>query len=184
MTEKEMELKKLLFGNQKQANVINDSVVMIASEYFYAHTTDTQDMSGAMYKLLQEITGADYATEAAELFVKLVCGVNSFNTWKAGVPFIITADQPSTESPKYNFRITPLGEEVVPETEPEDKLQITGKPLVAPDEVYDERDDFPTRARKIKEAILPLVPASVKAELPDNEYAQALCCAEYYYNQR
>lgn len=185
MTERELDIKKLLFGNQKQANAINDSVVKIVSEYFYTHESELTvdgDLATKMYTMIQNITAGERTEDySQDLFLQLVCGPESFATWESGVPFIVTADQPSTESPKYNFRIYPLGAEVPEEKEEDTSLHIAAKPLVGPDEVYDDKDDFPTRARKIKDAILPMVPESVKKEI-DNEYAQALCCAEYFYS--
>lgn len=186
MTERALEVKKLLFGNQKQANVINDSVATIVGSYLDEHATAVPgaELYQIVYDLITELSKESSLSSDAELFIKLVCGEPSYNILCSGVPFIVTCDQPSTESPKYNFRITPLGEEAPSEPEASDALAISSKPTVGPDEVYNEDDSFAERARKIKDAILPMVPAGVKSEIPDNEYAQALCCAEYYYGYK
>lgn len=188
MTEKELEIKKLLFGNQKQANAINDAVVSIVTDLFEKNATPREpgvEPYQAMYNFISELTATGHTLSDDEsLFIQLVCGKASYETLKSGVPFIVTCDQPSTESPKYNFRITTLGEEAEEEPDPSTSMHVANKPTVGPDEVYSDDDDFATRARKIKDAILPMVPTGVKAEIPDNEYAQALCCAEYYYGYK
>lgn len=187
MTESQLEMKKLLFGNQKQANVINDAVVTFADAFFRdtldpKYDTDEFEMYQKMYQLLKEVT--DFGpkhTRDADLFVMFVCGVESYNIWLSKLPFVLTAEKPSTESPKYNFRISYLGQEAQVEPEEVESLKPAAKPAVGPDEVYSDDDTYTERARKIKEAIIPMVPDAVREELKDNEYAQALCCAEYYY---
>ena len=179
-------IKECLFGLQKQANVINDGVItIIASELArlgYPEFNDSEEVKDAINELLTKLLqGTDTFSDEALL---LIVGPQGWANLDAVGPKYVYVDKPSTESPKWIFRINMLGEDAEVETEvdPGEKLaENISKPAVSPDEVYSPSDDFYTRARKIKDAILPMVPAAVKTEIADNEFAQALCCAEYFY---
>ena len=179
-------IKECLFGLQKQANVINDGVItIIASELArlgYPDFSDADEVKDAIVDLLNKmLQGTDTFSDEALL---LIAGPQSYANIDAVGPKTVYSDKPSTESPKWIFRINMLGEdaEVIHEVEPGERLaESISKPTVSPDEVTSPDDDFQTRADKIRDAILPMVPAGVKMEVSD-PYAQALCCAEYYYN--
>ena len=178
-------VKAVLFGNQKQANVINEAVVQIVAEYLDAESCSMEDEESVVhqiYDVLQLYTknGVDRDDYT---FVLLVTGPKSLQVLQDGVPYVITYDQPSIESPKHNFRITALGEE--PEVEVSSSLPSVhatqfDKPAASPEEVIDPQDTIAEQTRKLKDAILPMVPESYKAEITD-EYAQALSVAKDYF---
>lgn len=185
-------VKSTLFGNQKQANVINDAVVAIVAQYLDGEGVDMSTLESTatgIYETLQEVAHTGM-TSHGEMFVQLVAGRKSYDVLKEGLPYIVTQNQPNAESPKINFRVIVVGEE-----EPEDVVEngekdvYTGvkfdKPAAAPDEVLNPDDTVAEQVRKLKDAILPMCPDAVKAEISD-EYAQALYCAQAYfeYNSR
>lgn len=185
-------VKATLFGNQKQANVINDSVVAIVAQYLDGASVnmDTQESTAeGIHSVLTSVAhnGMD---KDGEMFVQLVAGRKSYDVLKEGLPYIITQNQPNVDSPKYNFRILVVGEE-----DPEDVVEngekdvYTGvkfdRPAAAPEEVLNPEDTIAEQVQKLKDAILPMCPEAVKSEIQD-EYAQALYCAQAYfeYNSR
>lgn len=184
-------IKAVLFGNQKQANVINESVVAIVAQYLTEHgmALDTEDsVVDSIHGLLQEC--AEYGVnESNATFIQLVAGPKSYQVLKDKLPYVITVNQPSTESPKHNFRIVIVGEDDV-EPEVESGLPNVGethfeKPAAAPDEVIDPDDSLKVQAEKLKNAILPMAPSYYMGEV-GNEYAVALLCSQAYfeYNSR
>lgn len=191
-TEALANVKAVLFGNQKQANVINDAVVAIVTQFLDGNGVDmsTQNTTAeGIYTTLKEC--AEYGlSKENEVFVQLVAGRNSYNVLKEGSPYIVSQNQPNADSPKYNFRIQIVGEEAPDdEVESGDKEMYTGmkfeKPAASLDEVINPDDTIAEQVRKLKDAILPMCPEGVKSEV-ENEYAQALYCAQAYfdYNSR
>lgn len=185
-------VKAVLFGNQKQANVINDAVVSIVAQYLDSVGQDMQTeelvITGIQDNL--RLIAERGVRKEEEVFVQLVAGHKSYCILKEGSPCVVSVNQPNTESPKHNFRILVLGEEDVEEgVESKDMDFEAGKhfekPAAAPDEVFDPDDSIAEQTRKLKDAIIPMCPPSVKEELAD-EYAQALYCAQAYfsYNSR
>lgn len=181
-------VKHVLFGLQKQANVINDAVVsIVASELIaaYGHEAVVSEESvvdGIRTYLEHAITsGIDSIDEQV---AKLIAGTQSVANLKMEAPRIVSCEPISDTSPKRAFRVYILGDKPDVEITAEEgsgAINATARPKVSPDEVTDPNDDFYTRACKLRDAIMPLVSEGVKAEIPDNEFAQALCCAEYYY---
>lgn len=185
-------VKAVLFGNQKQANVINDSVVAIVAQFLDGRSVDmsTQNSTAeGIYITLKECAEQGLSKEN-EMFIQLVAGRKSYAVLKDGSPFIVSQNQPNTDSPKYNFRILVVGtEDTEDEAENGEKEMYTGmkfeRPAASPDEVLCPDDTISEQVRKLKDAILPMCPDAVKSELTD-EYAQALYCASAYfdYNSR
>jgi len=185
-------VKAILFGNQKQANVINDAVVAIVAQFLDGKGADmsTQNVTAeSIYMTLKECAETGLSKEN-ETFIQLVAGRKSYAVLKEGVPFIVSQNQPNVDSPKYNFRILEVGtEDVEDEVENGEKEMYAGmrfeRPAASPDEVINPDDTIAEQTRKLKDAILPMCPEAVKTEIPD-EYAQALYCAQAYfsYNSR
>lgn len=187
-------VKHVLFGNQKQANVINEAVVKIVARGLLEISSSTAcDSEDAVVTTLTNYfqTLIDNNQMGNETLVLLTAGEQSLENLRNVGPKVVNVEQPNPESPKFNFRVYMLGEvpdidrTVTTTTEqPEIKpLRETGNaPYVYSEDnpLYDPTDDFPTRVKKITDAILPLVPDAVKRELSDPT-AQALCCAEYFY---
>jgi hypothetical protein len=120
----------------------------------------------------------------------LLAGEQSLANLDAQGPKSVYVEQPNPESPKYLFRIYMLGESPAITRTAEagnselNVNQVVTTPAFTDDCPYDPMDSYAVRAEKIKKAILPLVPDIVKTEIPDNDYAQALCMAEYYYRHK
>lgn len=185
-------VKAVLFGNQKQANVINDSVVAIVAQYLDGANQDmsTQEATAAsIYTELKACADAGLS-ERNSTFIQLVSGRKSYDVLKEGLPYVVSQNQPNVDSPKYNFRILVVGEDDVEDTVENGEGDVYAgmkfdKPAAAPDEVLNPDDTVADQVRKLKDAILPMCPDGVKQEL-DDEYAQALYCAQAYfdYNSR
>lgn len=183
-------LKHVLFGLQKQANVINEAVIIICAdglaEQYGDDIFNSEDaIVESIGKYLNNVMslGPDHIRGSKDdiMLIRLLSGEQSFVNLLVDGPKYVHIEQPNPDSPKRNFRILMLGE--VPEKDRDVVVNKTDTNTAKfnPDEKpYDESDDFQTRVDKLRNAILPMVPAAVKAEVPD-EYAQALCCAEYYY---
>lgn len=203
----------VLFGNQKQASVINAAVVKIVARGLVDVAGESclnseQSVIDAATDYLQTL--CDNGMAGDHTFVMLLAGEQSLANLLEVGPKTLHVNQPNPESPKYTFRVGMLGEEPEVDNSAETLgdvfsgmgMLIKGAGTVTPVDgsgkpvfthhaqgtstptsgcPYNPTDDYATRARKIKDAILPLCPNAVKTEIPDNEYAQALCMAEYYY---
>ena len=181
-------VKKVLFGNQKQANVTNEAVVkIVARGIAEVKTVSVLDSEESFATACKEyLQGCiDKTVPVNETLVMLLAGEASLANINSDGPRVVSVDQPNPESPKVLFRVHMLGEEATVDMSAESgEVNTAYAPVtthVSTECAYDRDDDLATRARKIKDAILPLCPAAVVAEIPDNEYAQALCYAEYYY---
>lgn len=182
-------MKRVLFGNQKQANVINDSVALYitrnALELGALEATSLyseQTIVSSLSSYLEGLTIDSYSSNVNDDFILMLCGKQSLANLSSIGPKYCSVEQPNPESPKHNFRILMLGETPDLDTSADVETPHIERPKVDMKTVYNEQDDFMTRATKIKDAILPLVPDAVKTEIPNNEWAQALCCSEYFYN--
>ena len=180
-------VKHVLFGNQRQSDVINEAVVKIVArgllEVGSVSSLDSEDnVVMTIRDYLQNLV--DNNQFGNETLVMLVSGEQSLANLKSVGPKVVTYDQPNPDSPKYAFRVIMLGQSENIDMSAMVSAYRQATNVVKADSnddcPYEQDDDFPTRARKIKDAILPLVPNAVKSEIQD-EYAQALCCAEYYY---
>lgn len=193
LTENQVQnVKHVLFGNQKQANVINEAVVkLVARGLCEVSTSSACDSEESVIKAITEYfqTLVDNQTQGNPTLIMLMGGEQSLANLREVGPKVVIAEQPNPESPKYIFRIRMLGVDDGDVDMSAESSETTGSefPAMNTPEVecpYEPTDDFPTRARKIKDAILPLIPDGVKMEIPNDEYAQALCCAEYYYKNK
>lgn len=176
-------VKAVLFGKQKQANVINDSVVKIISTALskaYPGTNfDSEDsVIAAIEQFLND--GMNFQCHDDQVIMLLI-GPESFNVFKSEGPKVVVTNQPNPESPKRTFRIYALGnvDEATVEVNAGGPVLITPDLLPITDGV--EKENYKTRVEDLLKQIQPLVPEAVKKELED-PYQQALCCAEYFYS--
>lgn len=183
--EQVLNVKHVLFGNQKQANVTNEAVVKIVargiSEVKGANSLNSESsFVEACRDYLQMVIEAK--TTGTDTLIMLLAGEKSLANLNDIGPKQVYVNQPNPESPKHVFRILMLGQEAEVDMSAEDNvIPVSSGASVSTSCPYERDDDIPTKARKIKDAILPLVPDIVKKELAGNEYAQALYEAEYYY---
>lgn len=183
-------IKQVLFGQQKQANVINDSVVKIVARELAAvvsasNITSIDEADDAILQYLRGVVAGELQYDE-DAFI-LIAGEVSLANAKSGMPVTVTAEAASETSTKVNYRVSVMGEEAAEV----DMSAEAGKPASAmPDlpisgEVKKTQvSDFRTKAEQLRAAILPLVPDAVKQELAGDEYAQCLVCAEQYFAYR
>lgn len=182
-------LKHVLFGNQKQANTINDAVVGIVGKKLLERGVDLETESsvaeGIQAVLTEAITNPG---SADELLIRLVAGDISYTNLGCGEVLTVLVDIPNPESPKVVFRIALLDSSMLVK---EESVEVK-----APFECVEEDDvdvdtkkhpelidDFVLRVQALKETMLPMVPTAVKNVIAD-EAEQCLCIAEYYYRSR
>lgn len=186
-------VKHIMFGKQKQANVTNEAVIkLIANGLVSAYGNyclDTEESTKNTIKRYVQDTVNDRFVDN-DVVILLIVGEQSFNCIKSDGPKTVSVEQPNPESPKVLFRVYALGE--VPEAEIESYGRLgAGPQFVSPAEVSTvpnasgEKNltlyDYKARVESLVKEILPLVPDGVKSELSD-PYQQCLCCAEYFYN--
>lgn len=190
-------VKQVIFGLQKQASVQNDAVcVIIAGEltkYYGRDSVSNQDaFIESCRKYLQACIDGTITPDRNAFM--LLCGEKSMAKLNEQGPRVVNVEQPSVQSPKLLFRIGMLGETEANLEENtvapiDDSLidDMVGVLKGAKNSTMDldlrisETDSFAVKAEKLKDAIMGCVPDAVKQEIPDNEYAQALCCAEAYF---
>lgn len=186
-TEQLENVKHVMFGKQKQANVTNEAVVkLIASDLVSCYGSsciDTEEsVKESIRRYIQESVDGTLAYNDTILLI--IVGEQSYNCLKGSGPKVVSVDTPNPDSPKVLFRVYALGE--VPEAEVPTYGLNLGPTLTPANSGVDsskslERYDYKTRVENLVKEILPLVPDGVKSELSD-PYQQCLCCAEYYYN--
>lgn len=131
----EENVKKVLFGNQKQADVINDAVAEDVTawlkELYGEGCCYSED--GVVKTISQALQDAcDPGEIANETLVKYVAGKKSLENLKNALgPCVVNVSQPNMDSPKRKFRIHVLGE--VPK---EDTTSTSN--------VYNKSEDFDT----------------------------------------
>lgn len=188
-------VKHVIFGLQKQASVQNDAVCIIISREITKHMTasalETQDsFIEACKEYIQRCI--DGKIEPDENAFMLLCGKDSLSALGVPGPRVVDIIQPSIESPKLLFRVGKLGETAhtalsgdtsanAHEADTTSSVDSTSTHREI-DVHINETDSFAVKAEKLKNLILPCVPEAVKTEIPDNEYAQALVCAEAYFD--
>lgn len=180
-------VKHVMFGKQKQANVTNEAVVkLIAGDletcYGSSCLNSEETVKDAIKRYLEETIDGKFNNN--DMVVMLIVGEQSYNCMKSSGPRVVSVDNPNPDSPKVLFRVYILGE--VPEAQVSSDVTVGGpvltpaKPSGSVDHSIDQYD-YKTRVDMLVKEILPLVPEGVKKELTD-PIAQCLCCAEYYYN--
>lgn len=176
-------VKHVIFGLQRQANVINDAVVKIIARGIANFMggaecmCDERTFADAVASYLNECVVQGSASDPD--LVMLIAGEKSLAALNAAGPKIVTCDTVSDDSPKYNFRIAKLGQTLADNSyavkPKKEAVQITG-------EYVKEDESYRAQAEKLKNDILAVAPEAMKAEINDNDYMLALCAAPYYFS--
>lgn len=177
-------VKHVIFGLQKQANVTNEAVVKIVStglvQAMGENCIDTEQSTVDSIKAyLESLLSGEVSPN--KILVMLVAGEESLAMLNADGPKVVTVDQPNPESPKNVFRINLLGAAL------DDIKTDVDVPMDAPvgttEEPTEHREGWSMQqeVEHIKSEILKVTPETVKQELAGNEWAQALYCAKEYY---
>lgn len=198
LTEEYLEnVKHVLFGNQKQANVINDSVTymvagMLAELTSAEFLTSEEAVTMSIHSYLED--AARGAIRPNETFVLLTAGKQSLECLQMEGEKQADVTCPNPESPKHLFRIHMVGED--PDTGildlPEqnmgtvtDQFKIsegTGRPHVEDRDITWNKDETAAqRVERLTKMLAPLCPTAVAGELGGDEKSMAIYAAEYYY---
>ncbi len=172
-------VKSVLFGKQKQANVINDGVVAIVgkgiAECLGSQALETEAAFVEAVKHFLDNSVAN-GRPANSVLLTLIGGEVSVINLQSDGPKSVYCESAGPETPKYNFGIYCLGEAPeMPTTTYEAKpVKVEEVPKNFKDLSYTAQRDF------LIKAITPLVPDAVKAELK-NPAEQALVGSQWYF---
>lgn len=181
-------VKSVLFGNQKQASVINEGVVAIVGRGIAEATTGEAAISSsenfvqAVQDFLQ--TSIDNGRPVNATILMLVGGERSLLALQAEGPKCVFCESAGPDTPKYNFGIYMLGE--APAAPVADLSgSMAAPPAEAPRftaETQKKFEDLSYTAQRdyLVKAITPLVPEAVKAEL-SSPVEQALVGSQWYF---
>lgn len=172
-------IKQIIFGQQKQANVINDAVVKIIARELAdkAGKDDLFTIDDVEFAIMEYLKGAVGGNAYDDTAMMLIVGEQSLANLKSDELVTVTAETASDTSTKVNFRIRPL-------SGADADVDSTGVRGDAQAKSYDksaatamrERDPnatFQNTVDDLRDKLLPMVPDAVKAEVSD-PYAQAL----------
>lgn len=180
-------IKKVLFGNQRQADVINDAVVNFIGNFIVDNNVGSIANEGAVIDTISEYLSRciDRPEIANELVIRFITGDMGYANLKSGAPLSLSVEKPNPESPKVLFRIVVFGNAPGTSTKtstPTFTGEVVGESTASTtvNKKVEGTETFAERAERIKNEILSIVPCEVRREVTD-EYAQALCCAEFYY---
>lgn len=182
------DLKRVLFGLQKQANAINDGVVEIVAmvlDKLGADRSSEEACVNSIKETLEKILRSEVSREDVliKVFVILTAGVCSWDVLDECVPATVLVNRPSQDSPKFIFRVTNISESMsLFDEQTEIEIKQSQPPTVETTMLPSET--FAGQAKRALDSILPCVPNAVKQEIPGNVWAQALCCAEAFYKSR
>lgn len=192
-TEQVTNVKQVLFGKQKQANVTNEAVVKIIARALSSNfgedvLNSEKSVVKACTDFLQKCI--DSATDESfedidETVVMLLAGEKSLACLMSAGPKEVYSAQPNPESPKYIFRVIPLGDQ--PDIDMSAESDIPDKsdrPNLETIEVNPQCNSYVDLANELCKRILPFVTQPIVNDLPDNVYAQCLCAAEGYYRYK
>lgn len=182
-------VKHVLFGLQKQANVTNEAVTkLVAATLIDQYGDDALATEESVIKHLTEyFQAAVDGFVVEETIILLVGGEVSITNLESMGPNVVVVDQPSPDSPKHTFRIGNLGEEAevdrTVEVDDEDNSHI--RPTESPDSKhdvasYENDDDIVAYTAKLKDDILSVSPKAVIDEFAGNDYAAALYLYKAY----
>lgn len=183
-------VKDVLFGKQKQANVINDGVVAIVGRGIAEATSGDAALSSelnfvdAVQSFLQ--TSVDNGKPVNAMILMLLGGEESLLCLQEEGPKTIICESAGPDTPKYRFGICMLG--ASPEPSPKSLGMGTGSfdgmmnpPESAPVGEFKPEDMSYTAQRDfLIKAIVPLVPEAVKEEL-SSPVEQALVGSQWYF---
>lgn len=180
-------VKAVLFGNQKQASVINEGVIAIVGRGIAEATTGDSALASenafveAVTSFLQ--TSVDNGKPINTIILMLVGGERSLLALQAEGPKCVLCESAGPETPKYNFGIYMLGEQapVAADGNIEGTPVSADMPKFTP-EAQKKFEDMSYSAQRdfLVSVITPLVPEAVKAEL-SNPVEQALVGSQWYF---
>ncbi len=177
-------LKKVLFGNQLQASVINDAVVSVVSQYLADHSENVNlDTEGSTAVSLCDVLNLLLAeggtlTRDDETFIRLVAGDTSYYNIMSGEPSICDVTQPNPESPKRFIRVHLIGAD----NQEAESMPASPTKLRLEDVLPASKDvSLTAQADMLYEQIAPIIPETIRSEVTD-KYAQALLVAKAYYS--
>lgn len=190
LTEAQKEVvKAVLFGKQKQANVINDGVVAIVGRGIAEATTGESALSTEL-NFVNAVTAfldkcIDDGKPVNSVILMLLGGEQSLLALQEDGPKTVIAESAGPDTPKYHFGISKIGamSEATPadlgmgtaSASTEDMPKQSSEPGFIPDDLsYTAQRDF------LIKKIVPLVPEAVKAEL-SSPVEQALVGAQWYF---
>lgn len=172
-------IKQIIFGQQKQANVINDAVVKIIARELAdkAGKDDLFTIDDVEFAIMEYLKGAVGGNTYDDTAMMLIVGEQSLANLRSDELVTVTAETASDTSTKVNFRIRPLSgaEADVDSTGVRGDAQATSynKPAATTMQERDPNATFQNTVDDLRDKLLPMVPDAVKAEVSD-PYAQAL----------
>ncbi len=193
-------VKHVLFGLQKQGNVINealcDDITNFICEQLGGEACSSEDsVIDSIKQLGQDVI--DGTHELPDWFIKYVMGTQSFNNLKTShSPLVMSAERSNPESPKMNFRILVLGE--LPEESAESTLRtatggftVTGPEVSHQDMGATLKTELPNsksehmetareRVDRLVRTLSRLCPIEAAKEL-DSDIERALYVSEFYF---
>lgn len=173
------ELKKVLFGNQKQGDAINMVVAKIVGDTVAENTPE-----GEWPQRIEQYVKSEINKEYPNLMVlALIFGVNVFGV-KDFSNAEIFASQPYPDSPKWVFELmTNTGDMISMDLSGTKSALTEAEESLFESKTEYSADDHVSRAQAEKDKIYPLVPASIKScfEGEIGEWQASLLFAAQYY---
>lgn len=179
-------VKHVIFGNQKQANVQNESVVKIIAraltkEFGESCLNTEADVVESIRKLLLGCIDNGTASCDSNL-IMLIAGEKSLANLEAMGPKTVIVNQPNPESPKFTFRIAMLGEDPDVDMEAEVGDVKAGASSAITYDVNASDLTLKERALCIKEQLLAVAPSATKAEVQDESLVALLTAEAFFKN--
>lgn len=153
------ELKKILFGNQKQGDAINTAVVNLVGQVLDHNTR------GEWPARIKEYSEEEFKKSNPNLnILSLIYGVGIYDIAGVLKDAHVECTKPYSDSPKYVFTaVTSEGLRVSLDTDVESSETDVVSSDVEVSSVSYEADDHVARAIAVKNKVYPFVPESVKA---------------------
>lgn len=180
-------VKHVLFGNQRQANVINEAVTFIVagtlSELRGKESLDSeQSVVMSINSYLQEAVDGNIVPD--ETFILLTAGTQSLQCLKSDGEKMASAENPDPESPKYLFRIHLVDDaEQSDISRPTQFTVRTGDRPVLPesDNKFSVGETAQQKVDRLTKELSELCPEAVMQELGGDAKSAAIFVAEAYY---
>lgn len=180
-------VKAVLFGKQKQANVINDGVVAIVGKGIAEATSGSSVLESepafidAVESFLK--TCVETGRPVNSMILMLLGGEQSLLCLQNEGPKTIICESAGPDTPKYHFGICMLGS--MPETAPAEiegeSAPVDDRPKFTQEEQKKFEDmSYAAQCDYLIQKITPLVPEAVKKEL-SVPAEQALVGAQWYF---
>lgn len=175
-------VKKVLFGNQKQADSINDAVCGLVVDYLNSKGLDTNldsidTAATAIESAIRKFIENPTQDVNAAIFIKLTTGERGYSNIMSGEVITLEVYTPNPDSPKHYFVARVFGDDAA--AVPVDLHSAEGVAKAVTEEASDI-NDYKTYVQDLKKKMIPLVPSVIKEALSD-ENEQCLCIAQYYF---